>query len=498
MYRKINSGVAVMLLAILAVTGCASQDGSSTPKETQPIETLTTEAVTETTEIPRIEPKVPADLDFEGHTFTILNNIHSVPLWTQTDIAVEEQTGESLNDAIYNRNKIIEEKYNCSIASLQSDNVSQTVTTLVRAGDSSVDVVTHYLRNFAAQARQGLLIDLFTVDTMDLSAPWYDTNCVTEVSILNRLYGIASDITLMDEQATGAIVFNKSVYNNYDIDDTFGNIYEIVKDGKWTFEVLKKMVTSVSSDLDGDSARTENDLYGMLYQRDTLTSFFTGFGINIATKNANDIPEMTLMTDRNITIIDEIFDLLYQEDYCMNVMAYFGESFWSDEMVKIFQADRTLMMWIRLRDVENLRSMDTDFGILPVPKYSESDANYSSAVNSYVGTMTCIPQTNYNPAMTGYFIEALASESHYSVVPAYYDLNLQGKVSRDEESREMLDIIFANRHYDLGEIYDPANIANQLIAMTMTNDRDIASKWAKNEKNINKQLEKMIQSFEEQ
>ena len=93
------------------------------------------------------------------------------------------------------------------------------------------------------------------------------------------------------------------------------------------------------------------------------------------------------------------------------------------------------------------------------------------------------------------FIEALASESHYTVIPEYYNVNLQGKISRDEESREMLDIIFANRHYDLGEIYDPGNIANTLIYMTMNTKRDIASTWAKSEKNINRQLEKLLEKF---
>ena len=139
--------------------------------------------------------------------------------------------------------------------------------------------------------------------------------------------------------------------------------------------------------------------------------------------------------------------------------------------------------------------MEADFGILPMPKYEESDNSYRSAVNSYVGTMTCIPQTNYDPDMTGYFIEALASESHYTVIPEYYNINLQGKISRDEESREMLDLIFSNRHYDLGEIYDPGNFANTLIYLTMNAKRDIASLWAKQEKSVTRNLEKLLEKF---
>ena len=50
-------------------------------------------------------------------------------------------------------------------------------------------------------------------------------------------------------------------------------------------------------------------------------------------------------------------------------------------------------------------------------------------------------------------------------------------------------------HYDLGEIYDPGNFANTLIYMTQTNDRDYASKWAKNERLITRSLDKMLENF---
>ena len=40
------------------------------------------------------------------------------------------------------------------------------------------------------------------------------------------------------------------------------------------------------------------------------------------------------------------------------------------------------------------------------------------------------------------------------VIPAYYDVQLKTKIARDDESSEMLDIIFAGRKYDLGSIYD--------------------------------------------
>ena len=443
----------------------------------------------------RVDPGLPADLDFGGHVFTIMNNDYSIPVWSQIDIGAEEMTGEAINDAVYTRNASVADRYNCTVASRKTLNLPGDLSVAVKAGDDSVDLATVHLRSFADHAQEGLYVELHTVSTMDMTKPWYDHNSVEELSIKHKLYGAATDITLMDKQATTAMVFSKPLYEDYGF-AAESSFYDLVKEGRWTYEKLYSMATSVSSDLNGDGKRTEDDLYGLLYQRDTLTSLLNGFGISVMTKNADDVPEPTLMNPEGVDVLDRIFDLIYQRDYCMNVMSYFGESFWSDKMVGMFEESKSLLMWIRLADVENLRTMDIDFGIVPVPMMNEGQGEYFSSVNPYVGTVTCMPRSNYDPESTGWFIEALASESHYAVLPEYYEINLKGKVARDQESRDMLDLIFGNRIYDLGQIYDPGDFANTLIYMTMTDDRDVASKWAKTEKMVNKVLEKMLAKFE--
>ena len=442
----------------------------------------------------RIDPDLPADLDFGGHAFQILNNDHSIPLWTQRDIGAEELTGEPINDAVFNRNNTVSEKYNCEVVSRKTLNLSGELTTAIKSGDQSADLATVALRTFSAKAQDGSFVELNSVSSLDLTKPWYDQNSVAEVSINHKLYGAASDITLMDKQATTAMVFSKPLYEDYGFMDSYGSFYDLVREGKWTYDVLYKMATSVSSDLDGDGKRTKEDLYGLLFQRDTLTSFFNGFGLAVMTKNAEDIPEPTLMTEQGSDALDRIFDLLYQEDYCMNVMITFGEDY-TDNMVKMFEQKQSLFLWIRFADVENLRAMDIDFGISPVPMRDEAQTRYYSSVNPYVGTLTCIPQCAYDVEMTGYFVEALASESHYRLLPEYYEINLKGKVARDQESSDMMDTIFSSRIYDLGQIYDPGDFANTLIYMTMSHDRDVASKWAKTSKIVNKTLEKMLAKF---
>lgn len=502
MKKKLSLLLALLMLAS-ALTACSdapaenADSSAAAPAEVAADENAPAEEIIEETE-PEILPDVPEGYSFDGHTFTIINNDYSLSVWSQIDIGADEMTGEAINDAVYTRNTAISENYDCSIVSLKTLNLSGELPTYINANDQSIDLATVHLRTFASHAQSGYYVELGGVSSMDLTKPWYDQNSVKELSINHKLYGAATDLTLMDEQATTAMVFNKELYTDYQLADTYGDFYQLVKDNKWDFDTMTAMVTSVSSDLDGDGTRTENDLYGLLYQRDTLTSFLNGFGVLCATKNADDIPEMTLMTDKGVDVLDRIFDLVYQDDYCMHVMARWESSGldWTLEMVKMYEQNHALLMWIRLADVENLRSMDIDFGILPIPMYDQAQGGYKISVNPYVGTVTCIPQSNYDPEATGYFIELMSAESRKVLLPEYYEINLKGKVARDQESAEMLDLIFANRIYDLGQIYDPGNFSNTLIYMTMTKDRDVASKWASNQKMIDKTLDRMLEKFQ--
>ncbi len=49
--------------------------------------------------------------------------------------------------------------------------------------------------------------------------------------------------------------------------------------------------------------------------------------------------------------------------------------------------------------------------------------------------------------------------------PAYYDDTLQGTYFRDDESADMLDIIFASRVYDVGVYYKIGGISSKIARL---------------------------------
>ena len=119
--------------------------------------------------------------------------------------------------------------------------------------------------------------------------------------------------------------------------------------------------------------------------------------------------------------------------------------------------------------------MENDFGIIPYPKLDENQERYYSRVSYYNAPI--VPITNNTPEKTGAVLEYFNYVSHDTVIPAYCDVVLYGKVTRDEDSRDMLDIIFNSRVVDIGDTTMCSTIRDGVFEKMMLNDdRDIASK----------------------
>jgi hypothetical protein len=477
------------VIMLLSVISCSDRAASGIAADTE-----TAVSETESEETTRVYPDLP-NTTFDGENVCIVNIDYNIPIWAQRDIYAETLTGEIINDAVYTRNSAIEEKYNLKIVSRQVVDTLGEITKANAAADGGVDLATVALKTFATLATQKALVELHSVPYMDLDKPWYDKNSIECLSIAKKLYGVCSDYTIMDKDATTAMVFNKMLLGDFKLEDP----YELVKNGTWTLDKLIEMSSNVSSDLNGDSVYDDNDRYGLLYQRDTMSSFLNGCGGLIAQKDSDDIPVFCLNTDSSIAILNRLYDYLYDEQTCFHVMKFFDpkpEGF-TNGMVRMFQANCALFMWIRIADVENLRSMEVDFGILPIPKGSESQDRYYNSVNPWVGSAVVVPKCSPNLDKTGIFIEAISAESRYTLQPVYYEKVLTGKIARDNESEDMLDIIFGTRVYDNGDIYDLGGMGTELINMTMTYNRDISSKIASKEKAIAKAIEKLVKNITE-
>lgn len=70
----------------------------------------------------------------------------------------------------------------------------------------------------------------------------------------------------------------------------------------------------------------------------------------------------------------------------------------------------------------------------------------------------------------------MACESRKSVIPAYYEVALKVKFTRDEESAKMLDLAFENRVFDYGDTLFCTELRDGVMRQIFAgNNRDIVS-----------------------
>jgi hypothetical protein len=97
------------------------------------------------------------------------------------------------------------------------------------------------------------------------------------------------------------------------------------------------------------------------------------------------------------------------------------------------------------------QNMTDDFGVLPFPKYDDTQKKYYCLFNTAWGTTYAIPITNTDTERTGYILDVMGYFSTDTINTAVIEKNVLTKATRDDESAEMLKIIFDSKFFELGQ-----------------------------------------------
>ncbi|MBQ8510543.1 MAG: extracellular solute-binding protein [Clostridia bacterium] len=417
---------ALLLTLPLLLTACGSQ---SAPIDTTSADTSSAPA--ETTET----FDVPEALDFGGRSFTILTIDEGV-LYTYFE-DVEAENGDVMNDAIYRRNRKVEEYLNIKF---EVETVAGSTALLPRAqqdimsSDSTFDMIsTHIIRNNATLVTEGYVMDLAELEHLNFTKSWWNSSFADTMSIKGKTFFASGDMIVPNARV---IVFNKQMME----DNSLPDIYETVRSGSWTLDTMGSYTKDMVRDLDGNNVLDENDQYAFsdLSNTGLGTSFVHASGQLIVEKEGTDSFRLTLQDEKMDTLLNKLYDYLYRDGNTKITNTEFGNGnvlFGSQVLLKL----------------QVLRDSKTEFGVIPFPKYDESqDKYYSSVWNGLV----CVPITAKDMDCVGAVMESLAYYSQDTLVPAYYEKLLGGKFAQDDDSVEMLDIIFDGLVYDIGFCFD--------------------------------------------
>jgi len=459
---------------------------------------------------PRSEPEdtagiaefAPENADFGGYNFRIMGVEPAESFWigaTISEIYSEAQTGDLINDAVYIRNQKTEELYNISISLVplgadRPDN-GNFARRAVMAGDDIFDAALMVAVAIPALlAQPGNMADMNQIQTIDFSNSWWHQNAVSELSVANKLFIAIGDITLFSSMASSCLHMNRKLTQDFGLD----NPYELVRAGKWTWDKVYDMNKRVTLDLDGDGAMTRHDQWGMFWEDRNIRTTILHSGERITRKDENDIPYLAVDQDSSANIVQAMIDTIFPREVTMEqtnspLLAGTGSNHATYWVPKFLEGE-ALFSFAHFILGLNLRVMESDFAILPPPKLYETQEKYYSATHPWWATYLWIPTTNPDYDRTGTVLEALGYYSRQYITPAFID-TFAYKVSRDEDSAEMIELIINSQTHDIAYMYNWGDIFGIYDNSVLNWENRFASGFEAREALIRADMEKTINAI---
>lgn len=488
--------VLLLLVLALAATGTISCGGEETPSEvTEP--TSTTPAETESP----YSDDLPSDLNFNKETVTFLYREE-----VGNEFWVEESTGDVVDDAIYDSFRSVEERLNVNIdvvlrpghmANVRNEYM-QHITNTIIAGDSTYDWVDLMIGNSPTLMSEGIFANLLENQYIDIEKPYYLDGLLDKCSIDDKLYFISGDASLGYMKCAFCMYFNQSIADDYQVE----NLYGLVDSGKWTMDKLMEISAQASDDLNADGKYDLDDKLGFVVPDwNQPSGIWAAAESYMYKKDETGEWKFVYGSERDCDAVNKLYKLFFETDGAFypsisNTTPEHLETY--NKIMTKFRSGEIFIISAEVDDsVSQLRSMKDDFGILPYPKYDENQENYGSSARSTFNAFS-MPVTCADPDMAGAVLEALSSSNRKKVLPAYFEIALKTKYSRDNDSARMYDIIRDTMILDFGFYFNNA-IGNprSLLMESMVNENSLASNIASKKSMLETELANYLEKLRE-
>ncbi len=494
--------LACLLAAMMTMPMIACGNGGSS--ET----TVDTSAQTAATEAAETEPAlksgVPEGTTFGGETVSIWYTTKSVSVAeTYLDLA-GENSGETLDDAMYYRNIEVEELLDVVLnyfdAQVTTDQTGASLEKLVMAGDTTYDMFSLIQWNASKYAYQNMYYNMKNAPYISFDQPWWNYDYMKEMTIgEDKIYCMVGDVHVDSTRCMNCIYYNKAMYTDY-YDDGDG-MYDVVLEGNWTFDLMQKIAGEVWMDLDGDNAASIDDQLGYsLNDYNNVDGIMYACGVRATGRDENDVPVLTLMSERAVDALKKTYDVYFNTvgGLGMGLCKYATTEYEEDVLFRDkFSEGTTMFLFGFFYTAESLRDMDDAYGIIPFPKLDEEQDSYYSIAHDIISVM-CLPVNCQKVEAASAVLEALAFIGYEDVLPAYYESLLKAKYARDAKSAQMIELIRDNFITDIAYVYGGAfnDMGYACRSMVAAKQESLTTWYASKEKAALTNMEDLIEQFQ--
>lgn len=437
--NRMKRTLAILLASLMLLPALAACGEADEPDDTKP-SSQTTSAEEGDPSIPADE--LPANLNYKGEKITFIS---------VNDMDYDELTGDAVEDAIYERNKAVEERLDVEISVIKEETPIDKVVTAVSSGNTDYDVMVEMCWRAAPKFTGNYFYNLRNTEYLDFEKPWWNQSFTDVVSYNDITFGVTGAMVLSLYRRTYVTVFNKDLFK--DANQTY--LYEYVENGSWTLDKQASLVPLFHRDNGNAQKDMVGDIYGFVSNDFIFVDpYWASCEVEIIRKDAAGDYEWVFTSSKLHDMAEKVLGLYYGTGDA----AYIEHDDYQAEqtVMTVFSGGYAAMgtMVIQMLEEPAMRNMEQEYGVVPIPKYSEDQKTYYSQMHDGF-TIACLPNTvkSDRADMLSAVLEAMSSISYRIVRPVYYETTLRTKLAQDPQSAAMMDIIVNNTVIDAGFVY---------------------------------------------
>ena len=481
--NRMKRTLAILLASLMLLPALAACGEVDDPSDTKP-----SSQTTSSEDDDSIPPdKLPADLKY---------NKEKINFISANQMDYDDLTGDVVEDAVFERNKAVEERLNVEINVIQEDTPIDKVTTAVNGGSSDYDVMVELCWRAAPKFTGNYFYNLRNTEYLDFEMPWWNQSFTDVVTYNDITFGVTGAMVLSLYRRTYVTVFNKDLFT--DANQPF--LYDYVENGTWTLDKQTSLVPLFHQDNGNSQKDMVGDIYGFVSNDFIFVDpYWASCEVDIIHKNSDGEYEW-------------VFDSSKLHDMAEKVLAlYYGTGDAAYIENDDYQAEQTVMavfsggyaamgtMVIQMLEEPAMRQMTQAYGVVPIPKYSESQKTYYSQMHDGF-TIACFPNTVKadRADMLSAVLEAMSSVSYRIVRPVYYETTLRTKLAQDPQSAAMMDIIVNNTVIDAGFVYSHSmgSFHQGFQQLVDSGKNDAVSRYKRMTTSAQRSLEKLVRDLD--
>ena len=318
------------------------------------------------------------------------------------------------------------------------------------------DAICCYSQWAAALTTQGVSRNLLRFNTLDFTHPAWPADMVDQLTMFDKLYFCTGDISTNLIFMTSLVFVNMDMVSTWKINEKIqekygeANIYDLVREGKWTYDAMFTLTEGIWQNSDGVAGKTVGDTYGLSTTTGLICNFYAGAGYKIIESDENG-----LYLSEDYTDVDSIEKLLkdvvepLDNGYC-----YFNASDSSSPKLN-FSAGLHLFCLAPASHayITHYHTDNLNYSALPVPKYDAAQESYHS-YHSYPYSQYIVATGATNPEIAASFLQCLAQWSYDTTRIAIFENTMKARFAQgDSDITEMWEMIVDSQTFDLSRIF---------------------------------------------